>query len=137
MEFTLTTLDVLYSILSSSIVGYVTSFPPSIHSFVVKAYDYPVARMLVFMSVLVVAFYAPITSIIYGIGLAIISEDILKTSARVNVPTEQFVSNNEIDEIRKSLNIQVAKKMSPVEEALEKVKHVETLLRQNISSKND
>ena len=142
MEFTfasiLSTLDVLHSIVIASMTGYVTSFPPSVHSLVVKAYDYPIARIALFASVLVTAFYAPITAIIYGIGIAIVSEDIVKSSHNVDNARESFVSKHtDIDELRKSLNIQVAKRMSPVEEALEKVKHVEHLLRQNISSKTD
>lgn len=140
MEFTLTsiltTLDVAHSIVIAGITGYVTSFPPSVHSLVVKAYDYPIARIALFASVLVTAFYAPITAIIYGVGIAIVSEDIMKSSHNADKTKESFATKDiDVDELRKSLNIQVAKRMSPVEEALEKVKHVEHLLRQNISSK--
>lgn len=142
MEFTLTsiltTLDVVHSVVIAGITGYVTSFPPSVHSLVVKAYDYPIARIALFASVLVTAFYAPITAIIYGIGIAIVSEDIMKSSHNAYKTKESFTTKDtviDVDELRKSLNIQVAKRMSPVEEALEKVKHVEHLLRQNISSK--
>lgn len=141
MEFTLasvlTTLDVLHSIVIATMTGYVTSFPPSVHSLVVKAYDYPIARIALFASILVTAFYAPITAIIYGVGIAVVSEDIMKSSQSVEKTKESFVNGIDIDELRKSLNIQVAKRMSPVEEALEKVKHAEQLLRQNISSKKD
>jgi len=140
MEFTvatiLSTLDVIHSVVIAGMAGYVTSFPPSVHSLVVKAYDYPIARIALFASVLVTAFYAPITAIIYGVGIAIVSEDIMKSSHNADKTKESFTTKDiNVDELRKSLNIQVAKRMSPIEEALEKVKHVEHLLRQNISSK--
>jgi hypothetical protein len=136
----LTTLDVLHSIVIAAMAGYVTSFPPSVHSMVVRAYDYPIARIALFASVLFTAFYAPITAIIYGIGIAIVSEDIVKSSrnAAKSGLNESFTTDSDmVKDLRKSLNIQVAKQMSPIEEALEKVKQAEHLLRQNISSKRD
>lgn len=128
-------IDVLFGILIAMIAGYMTSFPPSVHSVVVKSYDYPVTRILLFTSVLLLALYAPVAATIYGIGVAILSEDILKSSQHTN-QTESFQTSTQKD-LQKSLKIQVAKQMSPIEEALEKVKHAEHLLRQNISSKKD
>lgn len=127
----LTILDLVHSAVISLVTGYITSFPPSVHSVVVKAYDYPIARVLLYASILVTALYAPVTAILYGVGIAIMSEDIMKSSKAVT--PEAFRSGQ--DDLRESLKIQVAKHMSPIEEALEKVKQAEHLLRQNISSR--
>ncbi len=127
-------LDIFHGVFLAFTTGYITSFPPSIHSAFVKAYDYPIARVGLFASVLATAFYAPVTAIIYGMGVAIISEDILKSSRNNTLGNTSESFQTEIESLRESLDIKVAQQMNPVEEALEKVKNVEQLLRKTISS---
>ena len=124
---TIHTLDITISILLAVVVGYVTSFPPNIPHSIVTLYDYPFIRILLFFSVFAVALYAPLTAIIYGIGLGIISEDIIHAA---NSKKESFT--NKDDSLKESLRIQVAKKMTPIEEALMAVKKAEHALNKTV-----
>lgn len=132
----LSVLDALYGAVLSGATGYVVSYPPKLHRAIIQAYDYPILRILLFSSVLTMAFYIPVTAIIYGIGIALVSENIMRSSK--NAPTEGFTEDTREDanDTENALRIQVAKKMAPIEAALASVKKTEVALQRSMLRKN-
>lgn len=61
----------------------ILSYPPQLPPNVVKAYDYPIIRLLVLSGIFGLAYYYPEFAIILAIAYAILADDIVKTSARV------------------------------------------------------
>lgn len=127
----LTILDLLHASVIAISAGVITSFPPYVHSYIIKIYDYPLLRILMFLSILVTSFYAPVSAVVYGVTIAIISEDILRSSRISSKQSAESFTTLE-DDIKESMDIQVAKRMSPVEDALAKVKQAESLLRSTL-----
>jgi len=72
--------DVISSLVIAPLIAIMTSYPPLLPRQVIQLFDFPIFRLIGLSLVLVLAFIAPITAIVMGIGFAILLEDILKTS---------------------------------------------------------
>lgn len=70
----------------------ILSYPPQLPPNVVKAYDYPIIRLLVLSGIFGLAYFSPEHAIILAMAYAILADDIVKTSARVR-EKEGFVSS--------------------------------------------
>lgn len=67
------------------ILSIVSSYPPTIPAIMIKAYDYPIIRLLILSGIFYLSTIIPDLIIPIAIVYAILSDDIVKTSSR-----EQF-----------------------------------------------
>ena len=75
----------LLGLIIALILSVVSSYPPTIPMIIVKAYDYPIIRLILLSGIFYLSTIIPDLMIPIAIVYAILSDDIVKTSSR-----EQF-----------------------------------------------
>lgn len=115
------------------ILSIVSSYPPTIPAIIVKAYDYPIIRLLVLSGIFYLSTIIPDFIIPIAIVYAILSDDIVKTNSREHF---QGKGNNEyplINLLPGAREVQEAKQFSEKQVSLESVKDTLQKLEAQIS----
>jgi hypothetical protein len=124
--------DVISSLVIAPLIAIMTSYPPTLPRQVIQLFDFPIVRLIGLSLVLVLAFIAPITAIVMGVGFAILMEDILKTSKigeafRIQPQPEGFlIKSPDEDDIPDKVGNKVAE---PFNVALEHIRRAELAIQ--------
>ena len=115
------------------ILSIVSSYPPTIPMIIVKAYDYPIIRLLALIGIFYLSTIIPDLMIPIAIVYAILSDDIVKTSSREQFQGRPVHSYPLINLLPGASEVQEAKQYSEKYVSIDSIKDTLQKLEAQIS----